>query len=64
MKIRTSKRTLAILFAVGTVALPLAAQAQRKSPLEDAPAVRKRYELRSFRLEAGAGYGTTINHYL
>jgi outer membrane beta-barrel protein len=61
MKIRTSKRTLALLIAFGTVALPLAAQAQRKSPLADAPAVRKRYELRSFRLEAGAGFGTTIN---
>jgi outer membrane beta-barrel protein len=61
MKIRTSKRTLALLIALGTMALPLVAQAQRRSPLEDAPAVRKRFELRSFRLEAGAGYGTTIN---
>ncbi len=42
-------------------AVPLAAQAQRKSPLADAPAIRKRYELRATRLEVGAGFGSTIN---
>jgi outer membrane beta-barrel protein len=41
--------------------LPLVAQAQRKSPLEDAPAIRKRVELRETRLEAGAGFGSTVN---
>ena len=38
-------------------ALPLAAQAQRKSPLADAPAIRKRFELRATRFELGAGVG-------
>ena len=38
-------------------AVPLAAQAQRKSPLADAPAIRKRFELRATRLEIGAGFG-------
>lgn len=47
--------------AVAVTAVPLAAQAQRKSPLADAPAIRKRYELRSTRLEVGAGLGTTVN---
>jgi outer membrane beta-barrel protein len=42
-------------------ALPLAAQAQRKSPLADAPAIRKKFELRSTRLEVGAGVSSTIN---
>ena len=41
--------------------LPLAAQAQRKSPLADAPAIRKRFELRSTRLELGVGGGSTVN---
>ena len=36
----------------GGDALPLAAQAQRKSPLADAPAIRKRYELRQTALRA------------
>jgi outer membrane beta-barrel protein len=40
---------------------PLAAQAQRKSPLEDAPAIRKRVELRETRFEGGVGFGTTLN---
>ena len=31
------------------------------SPLRDAPAIRKRFELRSTRFELGAGAGTTIN---
>jgi outer membrane beta-barrel protein len=54
-------RRLAFFVALAVTAVPLAAQAQRKSPLADAPAIRKRYELRSSRLEVGAGFGTTIN---
>ena len=49
------------LVALATVSLPLAAQAQRVSPLRDAPAIRKRFELRSSRIELGAGAGSTIN---
>ena len=54
-------RWLSLLIAVAVTAVPLAAQAQRKSPLADAPAIRKRYELRASRLEIGAGFGSTIN---
>jgi outer membrane beta-barrel protein len=50
-----------LVAATLVVAAPLAAQAQRKSPLEDAPAIRKRVELRETRFEAGVGFGTTIN---
>jgi len=56
-----NKHRFALLVALATVSLPLAAQAQRKSPLADAPAIRKRFELRSSRIELGAGAGTTIN---
>jgi outer membrane beta-barrel protein len=52
--------TLSFLFAAVLIA-PLAAQAQRKSPLADMDAIRHRVELRSGRLEVGAGMGTTIN---
>ena len=55
------QKRLALLVAISISALPLVAQAQRKSPLADAPAIRKRLELRSSRLELGAGAGTTIN---
>lgn len=55
------QKRLAFLIAVSICALPLAAQAQRKSPLADAPAIRKRFELRSSRLEVGAGAGTTLS---
>lgn len=55
------KRLAAILIAGAVIAVPLAAQAQRKSPLADAPAIRKRFELRSTRFELGAGIGSTIN---
>jgi outer membrane beta-barrel protein len=55
------QKRLAFLIAVSICALPLAAQAQRKSPLADAPAIRKRFELRSSRLELGAGAGTTLS---
>src|SRR5207253_587965 len=44
----------------GVLATPLAAHAQRKSPLADAPAIRKRLELRSTRFELGAGGATTL----
>jgi outer membrane beta-barrel protein len=55
------QKRLAFLIAFLISALPLVAQAQHKSPLADAPAIRKRLELRSSRLEIGAGAGTTIN---
>jgi hypothetical protein len=54
-------RWLSLLIAFAVTAVPVAAQAQRKSPLADAPAIRKRYELRASRLEIGAGFGSTIN---
>jgi outer membrane beta-barrel protein len=51
---------LALTFAIPTV-LPTVAHAQRRSPLADAPAIRKRVELRETRLELGAGIASTIN---
>jgi outer membrane beta-barrel protein len=54
-------RLLALLIGMFVCAAPLVAQAQRKSPLADAPAIRKRLELRSTRLELGAGAGSTLN---
>lgn len=57
----TKARWLSLLIALAVTVVPLAAQAQRKSPLADAPAIRKRYELRASRLEVGAGLGSTIN---
>jgi outer membrane beta-barrel protein len=57
----TKARWLSLLIALAVTVVPLAAQAQRKSPLADAPAIRKRYELRASRLELGAGFGSTIN---
>ena len=59
--IKAGPRWLSLLIALAVTAVPLAAQAQRKSPLADAPAIRKRYELRASRLELGAGVGSTIN---
>jgi outer membrane beta-barrel protein len=53
-------RRFALVAALLVTAVPLAAQAQRKSPLEDAPAIRKRVELRETRFEAGVGFGSTI----
>jgi outer membrane beta-barrel protein len=47
--------------ALAVTMLPLAAQAQRRSPLEDAPAIRKRLELRDTRFEVGVGFGSTVN---
>src|SRR3954467_146715 len=55
------KKRLPLLIALSMTLVPLAAQAQRKSPLADAPAIRKRLELRSTRLELGAGLGSTLN---
>jgi hypothetical protein len=40
------KRLAFLVVALSVFALPLAAQAQHKSPLADAPAIRKRLELR------------------
>ncbi len=51
---------LPFLFAL-TLAIPSIAHAQRKSPLADAPAIRKRVELRETRLEVGAGLLSTVN---
>jgi len=42
-------------------AYPQTAHAQHKSPLADAPAIRKRVELRDKRFEIGVGAGTTLN---
>jgi outer membrane beta-barrel protein len=56
----TKRLILAFLFAA-VAGAPLAAHAQRRSPLEDAPAVRHRIELRTTRFELGAGAGTTVN---
>jgi len=62
---RWSKRLVrGLAFAaalLAVTAVPLAAQAQRKSPLAGAPAIRKRFELRATRFEIGAGMGSTIN---
>ena len=58
---RQTGRLAALLVAAAVTLVPLAAQAQRKSPLADAPAIRKRFELRSSRLEVGVGLGSTIN---
>jgi outer membrane beta-barrel protein len=58
---RRTARRLSLLIALAMTALPLAAQAQRKSPLADAPAVRKRYELRQTRFELGVGGASTVN---
>jgi outer membrane beta-barrel protein len=49
-----------LFVALAGVLAPSAAYAQRKSPLEDAPAIRKRVELRDTRFELGVGLGSTI----
>jgi outer membrane beta-barrel protein len=50
--------TLVLAFGLGA---PLAAQAQeRKSPLADAPAIRRRVELRDKRFEIGVGINSTL----
>jgi outer membrane beta-barrel protein len=60
-KAHTMKREIALLVGclVGIPAITQAAQ-ERKSPLADAPAIRKRFELRANRLEAGVGLTQTI----
>lgn len=57
----SKKHRFALLVALATLGAPLAAHAQRKSPLADAPAIRKRFELRQTRFEIGAGAGSTVN---
>jgi outer membrane beta-barrel protein len=61
MPMLLNKHRFALLVALATVSLPIAAQAQRRSPLADAPAIRKRFELRQTRFEVGVGGGTTVN---
>ena len=60
-RIPKDRPTPGLLVALAVTALPLAAQAQRKSPLADAPAIRKRYELRQTRFEIGVGGASTVN---
>jgi outer membrane beta-barrel protein len=50
----------ALTVTIPTV-MPSVAHAQRRSPLADAPAIRKRVELRETRFELGAGVASTIN---
>jgi outer membrane beta-barrel protein len=56
-----ASRLVGPLALLAVALAPTAAHAQRKSPLEDAPAIRKRLELRDTRFEAGVGFGSTIN---
>jgi outer membrane beta-barrel protein len=56
-----ASRLVGPLALLAVALAPTAAQAQRKSPLEDAPAIRKRLELRDTRFEGGVGFGSTIN---
>jgi outer membrane beta-barrel protein len=60
-KAHTMKRGIALLVGC-LVGIPVVTQAaqERKSPLADAPAIRKRFELRANRLEAGVGLTQTI----
>lgn len=61
MKLRVFSTTLALVLGVG--ALPATVHAEqdvRKSPLDGAPAVRRRAELRAQRFELGAGVGSTL----
>jgi outer membrane beta-barrel protein len=61
-KAHAMKRGIALLVGclVGIPAVSQAAQ-ERKSPLADAPAIRKRLELRSTRFEMGVGVMQTLN---
>jgi outer membrane beta-barrel protein len=61
ISMKSRQKPLALFVALAVCAVPLAAQAQRKSPLADAPAIRKRLELRSGRFELGAGAASTLN---
>jgi hypothetical protein len=60
-KANTMKRGIALLVGclVGIPAVSHAAQ-ERKSPLADAPAIRKRVDLRNKRFELGVGVASTI----
>ena len=60
-KAHTMKRGIALLVGclVGIPAVTEAAQ-ERKSPLADAPAIRKRFELRDKRFELGVGMAATV----
>jgi outer membrane beta-barrel protein len=57
------KRIALSLFLLATTlaAHPLPARADHKSPLADAPAIRKRVELRDKRFEISLGVGSTLN---
>jgi len=51
-----------LLASTAPFALPSSpARAEHKSPLADAPAIRKRVELRDKRFEVGVGAGSTVN---
>ncbi|HEY8926694.1 MAG TPA: hypothetical protein VIU64_20060, partial [Polyangia bacterium] len=51
-----------LLASTAPFALPSSlARAEHKSPLADAPAIRKRVELRDKRFEIGVGAGSTVN---
>src|SRR3954452_9783456 len=52
---------LSFLLASTLAVLPSGARADHKSPLADAPAIRKRVELRDKRFEIGVGAGSTVN---
>jgi hypothetical protein len=60
-KAQTMKRGIALLVGclVGIPAVSQAAQ-ERKSPLADAPAIRKRIDLRNKRFELGVGLASTV----
>jgi outer membrane beta-barrel protein len=63
MRFMTKGTTFLTALAVAAgVGMPLAARAEqeRKSPLADAPAVRRRVELRDKRFEIGVGGGATM----
>jgi outer membrane beta-barrel protein len=56
--IKSMATTVALAIGLGA---PMIAQAQeRKSPLADAPAIRRRVELRDKRFEIGVGAGSTL----
>jgi len=60
-KAHTMKRGIALLVGC-LVGIPAGAQAaqERRSPLADAPAIRKRFELRDKRFELGVGLTSTV----
>jgi outer membrane beta-barrel protein len=65
MKTTSSSKARFAIFLAGAAAvlvtaLPQVAHAQRRSPLADAPAIRKRLELRDTRIEIGVGWTSTV----